>query len=322
MTKPKAGRYHWLKWWPRRWRGDPAVQACSLAARGAWNEILNVMHLEDSGGYLLIGGEVPDTETIARLLGCTEREWKAVESELERRKVFSRRATDGAIFCRSRVREDDDDGEPQGSPVGYPKGDPPGTSRGIPIEPEGSPPSRALSSSRPLSSPGGSSEGGSEPPDAYAPPRPDVRSRCLAMHPTLDTPAVREALDRWEGHLRERGKAPYTSRNWASNLAKWERWGPARLVAAIDATLCTTACTVFEPEHGERPAASAPAERSTRTPEQDAMWDLWAAKQQRRIDRGEIRGMPDYPGFDAARAELAASAQQPSMRLVPREQHA
>lgn len=204
MTKPKSGKWHWTKWWPRRWRGDAAVQACSLAARGAWREILDIMDLEGSGGFFLVGGEVPDSETIARLLGCTEREWKGLEAELERRKVFSRRASDGAIFCRSRVREEETEGSPEGHPVG--------DHSGIPRESEGSPPSRALSSSCLLSSSSkGSPEG--KPPsgnstftDADEPPRSPPRS------PTAPPSPFTQARNVWCRLFKERHGRTYAFR--------------------------------------------------------------------------------------------------------------
>lgn len=296
MTKPKSGRYPWFKFNPRRWLSDIELRSCSPAARGVWADMISIIHEADSGGYLLIGGEQPDAETMARIVGVSVKEYQALEKELERRKVFSRRA-DGAIYCRKTVREADAAREPQGSPSGHPADTP----KGLPKSPDGFPPSRALSHSQLSPSPGGSPEGGSElPPDA----RPDIRSRCLGMHPTLDTPEVRAALDRWEEHLRERGKAPYTSRNWEANLVKWERWGPARLVRAIDATLCTPACTVFEPTHGDeaKPSVST-APRVIETPEEVDLrerWNLWESRRAKR----EKRGVYPYPGHEQAKRDL------------------
>lgn len=268
MTKPKSGRFHWIKWWPSRWFADRGLRACSLAARGAWHELLLTMHEENTGGYLLIGGEVPSAEDIARILGCSEKEWRACEAELERRKVFSRRESDGAIFCRSRVREAEPAGAPQGSPEGDPKGAPPDTPRVT----EGSPPSRALLSSRPLSSlsEGGGAGGGSawtgleEDPPAG----PSLMDVHLRMHPFLDTPDVRRALSDLERHREHRGKGAYSPQSWERLLTKWEhqcveRGGPPRFVKAIEAALETGACTPFdaraETNGTPTPAAEVPA---------------------------------------------------------------
>lgn len=225
MTKPKSGRFPWMKWWPSRWRGDPAVQACSLAARGAWHEILNVMQQEDSDGVLLIGGEPPDAETIARLLGCTEREWKAAEAELDKRRVWSRRESDGAIYCRSTVRDS--------VPVGVPEGSPEESQPGTPREPEGRPPSRALS---PLSSSSSSSSGGGRGGGRKREASEAEIDAAFRAVPALDRPECRTAWAQWTIHRREIGK-PVTPSSASAAIAGYAKRGPAPFVAAISHTI-------------------------------------------------------------------------------------
>lgn len=92
----------------------------------------------------------------------------------------------------------------------------------------------------------GSPEGGEFPaadPGPPLPAGPDVAppratwARYIGNHPSIDTPAVREALDRWEGHLHERNNRWMTSHQWQSSLVAWERHGPDRVVAAIEAAI-------------------------------------------------------------------------------------
>jgi len=74
----------------------------------------------------------------------------------------------------------------------------------------------------------------------------------LALHPTLDVPQVRDALLRFENHLRGIPNAleQWRPSRWAANLATWETWGVERTVAAVDIAIRTGVKTPFEPTHG------------------------------------------------------------------------
>jgi hypothetical protein len=45
-----------FQWYPGDWRRDTALQSCSIAARGLWVEMLNLMHDGEPYGHLTAGG--------------------------------------------------------------------------------------------------------------------------------------------------------------------------------------------------------------------------------------------------------------------------
>lgn len=94
----------WAKFWWQDWQRDPALRMCSLAARGAWIEMLCLMADADPVGHLLVNGRSPNMRQLAAVLGCSEREATKLVSELEENGVFSR-SDDGTIFSRRMVRD-------------------------------------------------------------------------------------------------------------------------------------------------------------------------------------------------------------------------
>lgn len=87
----------------------------------------------------------------------------------------------------------------------------------------------------------------SEDPDSAPLAKPPLLAQ-LAMHPKLDLPVVREALNRWEAHRSARGRQPWTAAAAATNLTAWERWGVPKLLAAVDHWIGRNSTTAFEPD--------------------------------------------------------------------------
>lgn len=96
--------HRWSKFWWRDWSGEMALRMCSLAARGFWMELLCVMHEGTPTGYLTINGRAATHRQMASWAGCSEREAKRYEAELEAAQVFSRTEA-GVIYCRRMARE-------------------------------------------------------------------------------------------------------------------------------------------------------------------------------------------------------------------------
>ena len=94
----------WAKFWWQDWQRDPALRMCSLAARGAWIEMLCLMADADPVGHLLVNGRSPNMRQLSAVLGCSEREATKLVAELEENGVFSR-SEDGTIFSRRMVRD-------------------------------------------------------------------------------------------------------------------------------------------------------------------------------------------------------------------------
>ena len=94
-----------FQFYPADWRKDAALQSCSLAARGAWIDLLCIMHECDPYGALVINDKPMGTAQIARLLGESVDDMQRILDELEACGVFARRE-DGAI-CSRRMQRDE-----------------------------------------------------------------------------------------------------------------------------------------------------------------------------------------------------------------------
>src|SRR5690348_18451952 len=71
-----------FQYYPDDWRAD-AVSGCSLAARGLWHEMMNMMHGTERYGYLVANRQpIPDA-TIARYCGCSLAEYHVLLGELD-----------------------------------------------------------------------------------------------------------------------------------------------------------------------------------------------------------------------------------------------
>lgn len=90
-------------YYPKDWRAD-AVFSCSLAARGLWHEMMNMMHAQERYGYLSMNGlPIPD-EAIARYCGCSSQEYQTLLPELFAANV-PRRTSSGVIYSKRMVED-------------------------------------------------------------------------------------------------------------------------------------------------------------------------------------------------------------------------
>lgn len=95
-----------LQFYPGDWHKDQGVQALSLEERGAWFELLLMMHDSDERGVLLVNGKPMPEQVMARRLGLLEQNAKQILSTLLDYGVASRRKGDGAIFSRRMVKDE------------------------------------------------------------------------------------------------------------------------------------------------------------------------------------------------------------------------
>lgn len=94
----------WMKFYPRDWRGDQALRAVSIAARGLWMECLCVMHEASPYGHLVLNGAPVEAAILARMTGTTEEEVKALLAELSQSGVSSVTRA-GVVFSRRMVSD-------------------------------------------------------------------------------------------------------------------------------------------------------------------------------------------------------------------------
>lgn len=114
-----TGKNPWMKFFPSDWRADPAVQSCSMAARGLWFEMLCLMH--GTGGFLTLNGRPMTARQLATLVGATDGDIEIWFSELDEAGVFDRDQR-GVVFSRRILRDrekaekDKDNGKRGGNP--------------------------------------------------------------------------------------------------------------------------------------------------------------------------------------------------------------
>lgn len=96
--------YPWIKFYPRDWRGDQALRAVSIAARGLWIECLCIMHEAKPYGHLVLGGQKVEDATLARMSGVPVDEVSALMAELRQAGVFSV-TRKGLVFSRRMTKD-------------------------------------------------------------------------------------------------------------------------------------------------------------------------------------------------------------------------
>ncbi len=177
------------------WMKDPALRACSPAARGLWIDCLCLMHESPRKGYLEhANGDAVTPLQLSRMAGCTVAEVRKHIREMEKVGVFSRVLATGAIFSRRMVNDEETRKKLQanGQAGGRPKTRPATITLESPTEPKaevepqpninqsgnqnGGSSSSSSSSSSFLSSPG-PAEGGSDLASERPSPGPKAKAK-------------------------------------------------------------------------------------------------------------------------------------------------
>lgn len=94
-----------FQFYPADWRKDPALSACSLAARGLWIELMCIAHEAETYGLLSINDKPMTNPQIARMVGESPAAVAKLIAELEDAGVFSRDER-GAIYSRRMVNDE------------------------------------------------------------------------------------------------------------------------------------------------------------------------------------------------------------------------
>jgi len=91
--------------YPGDWLRDTALVSCSLAARGLWIHMICLMHEGCPYGHLRVGAKVIGSANLARMVGSTAAEIKALLAELREAGVLSE-TEDGTIYSRRMVKDE------------------------------------------------------------------------------------------------------------------------------------------------------------------------------------------------------------------------
>lgn len=89
------------------WRKAPEIRALDLDVRMIWFEMLGFMWESTERGYLTLNGKAIDNFVITKMIGVDILLLEQAIQQLEKYNVFSRRETDGAIYCRKMVRDEE-----------------------------------------------------------------------------------------------------------------------------------------------------------------------------------------------------------------------
>lgn len=94
----------WMKFYPRDWRGDQALRAVSISARGLWMECLCIMHEAKPYGHLALNGEPVGGDALARMAGVPVDEANRLMAELRQAGVLSV-TRNGVVFSRRMTKD-------------------------------------------------------------------------------------------------------------------------------------------------------------------------------------------------------------------------
>lgn len=96
----------YMQFYPGDWLSDPALRACSMAAKGLWIDLLCLMWESPERGVLRTkSGSKTDPKRVAKMLGLKPFSCQKLITELEENGVLSR-TENGDIFSRRMVREE------------------------------------------------------------------------------------------------------------------------------------------------------------------------------------------------------------------------
>jgi len=94
----------YIKFFPRDWQGDAALQSCSIAARGLWIELMCIMAQGKPYGYLRLNGGPLTLPLLSTLVRTPENDVENLLKELENTGVFSR-DNESCIYSRRMVKD-------------------------------------------------------------------------------------------------------------------------------------------------------------------------------------------------------------------------
>jgi hypothetical protein len=94
-----------LKFFPRDWMGETALQCLDYSARGLWIEMICLMSTSERYGYLIFGGQALTPAQIARMTRGTEAQVKKLLNQLFQQGVYNVCPETGAIYSRRMVKE-------------------------------------------------------------------------------------------------------------------------------------------------------------------------------------------------------------------------
>lgn len=88
------------------WLKDAGIRSLERHDQSVWFDMLCYMHQSSERGVLLINGNVPTIDKLARMLNLLEQNLSKTLANLKEDGICSVRETDGAIYCRRMVKDE------------------------------------------------------------------------------------------------------------------------------------------------------------------------------------------------------------------------
>lgn len=96
-----------IQFYPGDWKKDPGIQCLTLEEKGAWFEMLLLMFESQERGVLTLNYQPYSEEDLAIVLHCELAKLKQILSKLLSKGVASKRESDGAIYCRRMLKDNE-----------------------------------------------------------------------------------------------------------------------------------------------------------------------------------------------------------------------
>ena len=101
------GKLPYLPFYPGDWWRDAGVQSLTLEEKGAWFEMLLLMHDSEKRGYLLVNSSPIGAPVLGKLLGISSQKGRAILERLKQLGVCSVDKETKAIYCRKMVNDEE-----------------------------------------------------------------------------------------------------------------------------------------------------------------------------------------------------------------------
>lgn len=100
----KKGKNPCILFYPKDWREDNNLQACSMTSQGVFINLMCIMHSSDKYGYLEINNIPMDDDLISKRLGISKNDFIIAKTELKNYSVL--RENEQGILYSKRMVED------------------------------------------------------------------------------------------------------------------------------------------------------------------------------------------------------------------------
>ena len=107
MSDEKLPKLPALQFYVGDWIKDPGIRALTLEQRGAWFEILLLMHESEQRGMLTLNGKPMPLEALAQSLGTTPEKAQKIVKKLLEYGVATKDKRSGALVNRRMLKDED-----------------------------------------------------------------------------------------------------------------------------------------------------------------------------------------------------------------------